>query len=287
MQHRDATFTGAGRQTIHYQSWLPAKVRAVVVIAHGLGEHGGRYADLAARLVAQGYAVYAIDHRGHGRSDGGPSAYVDRLANAVADFDALVERAAREQRGRPVYALGHSMGALIGLSHAIKQRGKLAGLVLSAPAVVPGSASALKAAAVRLLSRFAPRRGVAKLAPEALTRDAAAQADYLADPLVCHAKLPARTIAEILRFDELLPALLPMVDLPLLVLHGTADAVALPAGADLVMRYAGSADKTLKRYEGLRHKLLSELPADRERVIADLIGWLELRLVAAPRRVII
>lgn len=284
MQQRESTFKGSKGATLHYQSWLPAKPRAAVVVAHGLGEHGGRYAAVAERLAGIGCAAYAIDHRGHGRSSGGPSAYIERLALAVADFDRLVDLALREQRQRPVFVLGHSMGALIGLSHAIKHRGKLAGLVVSAPALVLGGASAWSAALVKLVAGFAPKRGLRSLDPALLTRDETARAGYVADPLVCHAKLPARTVAEIIKFGEIAPALLPALDLPLLALHGSDDALASPAGSEQLMQLAGSRDKTLKRYEGLRHKLFDELPADRERVLADLLAWLEPRIDSAARR---
>ncbi len=105
--------------------------RAVIVLVHGLGEHSGRYDHVVARLVREGYAVHAIDHRGHGRSDG-PRAFIEDMDNAVADVDALVDRAVEAHPGVPVFMLGHSMGGLIALRYAIAHQDRLAGLILSA-----------------------------------------------------------------------------------------------------------------------------------------------------------
>ena len=90
-----------------------------MVIAHGAGEHSGRYAHVAARLIAEGFAVYAIDHRGHGRSEG-PRALIDRIDNAVADLDSLTVLAASKHPAAPLFLLGHSMGGAISLRYAMR-----------------------------------------------------------------------------------------------------------------------------------------------------------------------
>ena len=108
------------------------------MIAHGAGEHSGRYAHVAARLVSEGYAVYAIEHRGHGRS-GGPRALIDRMAYAVADLDALVAIAAGRHPGSQVFLLGHSMGATISLSYTLAHQDRLSGLILSGALAVDGA----------------------------------------------------------------------------------------------------------------------------------------------------
>src|SRR5437763_9367050 len=110
MNHREGELEGVGGIRLYRQSWLPdGPPRAVVVIAHGAGEHSGRYSHVAARLVADGYGVYALDHRGHGHSEGS-RALIDRVENAVADLDSLVELAAVDHPGAQLFLLGHSMG---------------------------------------------------------------------------------------------------------------------------------------------------------------------------------
>src|SRR5690348_500273 len=105
----EGALDGVGGLRLYRQAWLPdADVRAIVVLVHGVSEHSGRYHHVAARLVADGYAVHALDHRGHGRSQG-PRALIDRMDNAVADVHALVQATAPAHPDVPVVMLGHSM----------------------------------------------------------------------------------------------------------------------------------------------------------------------------------
>ena len=112
MNHGVGRLAGVGGRQLFRQSWLAddgSSPRAVVVIVHGAGEHSGRYEHVAARLVAEGYAVHALDHRGHGRSEG-PRALIDRIDNAAADLDQLVVTAGAEHPGLPCSILGHRHG---------------------------------------------------------------------------------------------------------------------------------------------------------------------------------
>ncbi|MGH7750036.1 MAG: alpha/beta fold hydrolase, partial [Candidatus Dormibacteria bacterium] len=151
MNQVDGRFTGVGDVEIFWQAWLPADPRAVVVIAHGAGEHSGRYAHVARRLVDAGYAVYALDHRGHGRSQG-RRAVVDRMDRVVADVRTLVSLAGSQQPGRPVFLLGHSMGGTIAIAFAARHQDELAGLALSGPVAVLEAASPALRIAARVLS---------------------------------------------------------------------------------------------------------------------------------------
>src|SRR4051794_27013150 len=109
-EHAEGAFDGAAGARIAYQSWLPQDPpRGVVVIAHGVSEHGGRYRYVVETLLPQGFAVYAIDHRGHGRSSGS-DAQIDRLAHVVADLDTLIDRVKADHPGLKLFLLGHSMG---------------------------------------------------------------------------------------------------------------------------------------------------------------------------------
>lgn len=279
MEHHDGSFQGRQNLKIYRQAWLPENKKppkAVVVLVHGLGEHSGRYAHVAAMLVAAGCAVYALDHRGHGRSEG-PRAFVDRFAHAVDDIDQLVEFARREQRGKPLFLLGHSMGGALSLSYALKHREKLKGLILSGPAVALDGAPPLMKILSKLLSTFAPRLGMFAVDPSVLSRDASVVADYAADPLNAHGKVPARTLGEIVKFVELLPALLPAIQMPLLVMHGRQDKLVGIAGSEKVMSRVSSQDKSLIVYEGLYHEIFNELPEDRARVLGDLTAWIVAR----------
>ncbi|MGI9134189.1 MAG: lysophospholipase [Rhodoferax sp.] len=279
-RHREGQLEGQGGLQIYWQAWEPAtaaaRSAATLVIAHGYGEHGGRYAELAQYLVARGSTVYAIDHRGHGRSLG-RRGYIDRFDNALADLDQLVDLARSEQSGRPLILLGHSLGGLLTLKYAIELQHKVDAVVLSGPGVSLNAASALLKLTSRVLSVLAPRLGLLQLQPADMSRDVAEVAAYAADPLNFHGKVPARIGGEALGFLADLPARLRKVTLPLLALHGKADALAGVEGSEMVVRTVQSQDKTLLVYDGALHEIFHELAPERARVMADLAQWIAAR----------
>ncbi|HKP92169.1 MAG TPA: lysophospholipase [Thermoleophilaceae bacterium] len=247
----------------------------MVVIAHGASEHGGRYAWVAERLTQKGFAVYAGDHRGHGRS-GGPRALVDRMDNVVRDLDSVVEMAQTAHPGTKTVLLGHSMGGAVAIAYAIEHQDRLDLLVLSAPLAVLEAASPVERAAARVLSAVAPRVGVYAIDSEGVSRDPAVVRDYDADPLNHHGKLPARSVKELTDAIAGFPEGLATLSLPVLTMHGTADTLTLPAGSGVVIENAGSEDKSIIRYEGLYHELLNE--PERQKVLDDVVEWVEARL---------
>lgn len=278
MQHRDGYFPGKKNLSIYRQTWLPdGVIRAVVVIVHGLGEHSARYRQVAGQLVQSGCAVYALDHRGHGKSQG-TRAVIDRFAHAVEDIDQVLELARREQRGKPVFMLGHSMGGALALSYSLKHAAKLDGLILSGPAVAIDGARPHLRHLSKFLSVIAPRAGLFAIPPSTVSRDKSVVSDYASDPLNHHGKVPARTLAEILRFVEWLPAAAPGIKLPLLIQHGSKDVLAGLSGSEMLMQTVSSKDKTLKVYDELFHEIYNELPEDRVRVLTDLKDWIEARI---------
>jgi acylglycerol lipase len=279
MTHVDGRFSGAGGVDLFWQAWTPADPRAVVVIAHGAGEHSGRYEHVARRLVDAGYAVYALDHRGHGRS-AGRRALVDRMDQAIADVRTLVGRAASENPGRPLFLLGHSMGGTISIAFAARHQDELAGLALSGPVAVLEAASPALRVVASVLSTLTPNLGVFGVDPSLVSRDPEVVRAYREDPLVFHGKLPARTVAELAAAVGRFPAEVPQIRLPLLVMHGTKDALAPVAGATMVHERAASTDKTLRLYEGLYHEILNE--PERQTVLGDLLSWLDDRSASSP-----
>ncbi len=269
-------FEGAGGTEIHWQCWLPeGKPRAVVVIAHGVSEHSDRYRHVAGRLVKEGYAVYALDHRGHGDS-GGPRAVVDRLSNAVEDVDTLVGVAREESPGIPVVLLGHSMGGAIAVEYAIDRQDHIDALVLSAPATDLDAASGFELAAARVLSTVLPRAGVFQVDADGVSRDPEVVRRYVEDPRVFHGKLPARTVSEIAGAVRTMPERIPRIKLPLLVMGGGADPIVPPSAGRMVHEHAGSPDKKLISYPGLYHEILNE--PEQNEVMDDLVAWLDQHL---------
>ena len=262
---------------IFWQGWLPdGEARGAVVIAHGASEHGGRYRYVVERLVPEGWAVYAIDHRGHGRS-GGTRAQIDRVAHVVADLDQLVEHARGAHPGRKVFLLGHSMGGCIAISYALAHQGKLDGLALSAPLAALAAAPLPLRLVARALSIVLPDAGVYKVESDAVSRDPAEVADYDADPLNHHGKLPARTVQELADAIATFEARSPELTVPLLVMIGTADDLVPPEGGQMVHDRASSPDKTVKTYDGFYHEIFNEPAGERDRPLGDLAEWLAAR----------
>ena len=139
MKQRDFRIPGGRDVEIFGRAWLPEREpKAVVVISHGLAEHSGRYEGLAGRLVESEYAVYALDHRAHGRSGGTDRANIDRFDYLVSDLGAFIGRAQREHPGAVTMLLGHSMGGLVALATALRNPKVLRALVLSGPALAAG-----------------------------------------------------------------------------------------------------------------------------------------------------
>jgi len=269
---RDGSFSGARNVRIHWQAWLPdGEPRATVVLAHGAGEHAGRYEHVAARLVDDGYAVYAIEHRGHGRSEG-PRALIDRVDHAVADLDSLVMLAARAHPGLPAFLLGHSMGGTIAVSYTLAHQGRLSGLILSAPLAAVDAAPAPMRLAALALSTLAPRLPLFPIDATLVSRDPDVVKTYTEDPLVYHGKLPVRTVAELAAAIDSFPDRVPAITVPTLIMYGTADRLCPPEGSVMLGERIGSADKTITPYEGLYHEILNE--PEQGQVLDELSAWL-------------
>lgn len=272
-QHRSGELEGSKGLMLYWQAWLSEETpKAVVILAHGLAEHSGRYAHVAEHLVAHGYAVYALDHRGHGRSQG-RRALVGRMDDVVDDLHRFATQVRSDQPGKALFLLGHSMGGGIALAYALEYQDELKGLVLSSPAVVIEGVSPLQARAVRILSAVAPSLPLLELDGTAVSRDPEVVRAYDSDPLNYRGKIPVRTVAEMMRGAERLPDKLRSLRLPVLLLQGTEDRLVPASASRLVHDRASSPDKTLRLYDGLYHEVFNE--PERDQVLADLSDWLD------------
>lgn len=271
------TSRGAGAQ-LHISSWPVEAPRAAVLLAHGLFEHAARYDHVAARLNAAGMAVIAIDHWGHGKSDG-VRGFVPAFDVYLDGMDALLAQVQEDHPGVPRLLLGHSMGGLIAALHLGGGQQAYAAAAVSGPAILPAAPpSRLMIWVSRLLSRLFPRLGVIALAADGVSRNPAVVAAYQADPLVYHGKIGARLAKELFDAMARARAEAPALHLPLLVQHGDADAMAAPAGGQYLFDHAGSADKKLLLYPGLFHEIYNE--PEQAAVLDDLVRWFEAHLPA-------
>jgi acylglycerol lipase len=260
---------------LYWQAWDPNEpARGAVVIVHGAAEHGGRYAHVAERLAAEGYSAYALDHRGHGRSDG-PRAMIGRLDWLVDDLALFSTRVREEHGGRRPFLLGHSLGGAVALTYAVQHGDEVAGLAVSGPAVATDAVPAALKALTAVLSAVAPLLPGFKIEDEAISRDPEVVRAYQQDPLNHDGKLPARTLAEIMRSMDAMAERVEGLRTPLLLLHGSEDRLCPPEGSRMVHAHAGSSDKTLKIYDGLYHEIFNE--PERDEVVGDLLAWIAKR----------
>jgi alpha-beta hydrolase superfamily lysophospholipase len=287
--------------------WLPdegAKKKAIVHIAHGMAEHGGRYARVAEALVEAGYAVYADDHRGHGKTaaDGelgwmGP----DGFRRAMQDLQQLIVYEKGENPGLPAVLFGHSMGSYLTQAFLIEAGASLRAAVLSGTGGKPSLIASLGRLVARVeRARLGPKGQSALLkalsfdefnkgfrpnrtAFDWLSRDEAEVDKYVADPL-CGFAVSTQLWVDLLDglaaiSDPAQQAKVPR-DLPIYVFAGSEDPVGEKTRSiqQLLGAYgrAGVQDVTHQFYAGARHETLNE--TNRDEVTRNLVAWLDARV---------
>lgn len=259
-----------------YRRWRPSRPKAFLVVTHGFGEHSGRYAHFAEYLVSRGYAVYAHDLVGHGRSSG-QRGHIDSWTDywhALAIFRNFAQAC---EPSLPSFLFGHSMGGLVVLSYLTMQPLDIRGAIVSGALLEPGStANPLLVAAARLLSANWPALSFKLgLNIKALSRDPAVIEAYRNDPLV-HGRASVRWGTEVLNAMGSLKTQVKRVVDPLLILHGEADAINRVEGAHWLFREVSSIDKELRIYPGGYHEPLNDL--QKEQVLHDIADWFDRHL---------
>ncbi len=284
MKGAHAYFTGSAGIRLHYRCWDVPSPRAVVMVAHGLGDHSGRYGELAQDLARAGLSTYALDHRGHGRSDG-RRGHVRRFTRYIHDF----EKFRRRVMGcvgldTPLVMLGHSLGGVILIRYlqeypAVPARGA----ILSAPALgVAMDVARWKAQLARVLYYGVPALPMSTgLQPVHLTHDKQIVDAYERDPLV-HDRITPRLYGEMRREIEIAFDKAPRVRIPILMLVPSEDRITRP---DQMQRFAAAVDRPqavqVVTFPGLYHEVLNEI--SRSSIVADLLGWIERRIEAGPQ----
>lgn len=269
-QHSAATFTGVANVPIFYQKWLPdGPVRGVAIIIHGLGEHGGRYANLVDRLLPEGYAVYAIDHQGFGRS-GGQRGHVSHFHDYAKDVHRLNALVRAEQPGQPLAVFGHSMGGLIALDYAQTYPQDADCWIVQAPALAANTSGPLVFAA-RLINLVRPTFSMQRPAGGDVSRDPEEAHRFLEDPLQVPVS-SVRWVVQIFAAQKRVKASVQSTPGPLLMLQGTADNMIIPAATQEFFERVTTSDKTLRLYDGYFHELHNDL--GKEKPLGDIVEWL-------------
>ena len=253
---KEGTFRGLGDLLLYYQYWLPpGESKAILMVAHGFAEHSGRYTHVAGYFVERGYAVYALDHRGHGRSEG-ERVYVEQFTDYVDDLKTFYDIIRKDNPGKKIFLIGHSMGSAITLLYTARYQDELAGMVTSGGGIGSSDESSQ------------PRRPANQPLPtDFLSRDPAVIEAYVNDPLVYRGPVPNRLGGMMGDIAEVVP----LIKIPALIMAG--DDVADGARSQNLFEKLGSEDKTIKRYYGLRHEIFNE--PEQLQVFSDLEAWLE------------
>lgn len=271
------TLTAADGLALHLHHWPCAAPRGTVLIVHGLGEHAGRYAHVAAALNGWGWNVVAHDHRGHGRS-AGPRGRIARDDALLEDLALVIDTVRARQPGR-LLLLGHSMGGLIAarfVAEALQPQPaawsrEVDALVLSSPALA-ADMNAVQRLLLATLGRLAPDLAVGNgLKPEWVSRDAEVVRAYVADPLV-HDRITPRLARFILDGGEFVRSLAPRWRVPTLLMWAGADRCVAPRGSAAFASAAPAGVVQAQVFEGLAHEIFNE--PERAQVIARLGDWL-------------
>lgn len=259
----------------------PDDPRGAVMLLHGLGEHSGRYEHVIDALTSDGFAVIAPDHRGHGRSEGS-RAVVRNYDEFMADISQLRGIVDTEFAGLPLVVLGHSMGGNLALGHVLRAPTGVAGLALSGPLLLAGDdVKPIELKILSVVGRVAPGFRPRGLDAAAISRDPAVVADYRADPLVWNGKISAGIAAALFGEMSTFPNRYRELELPVLVMHGTADRLTNIEGSRQLAAAATNADVTTHFYDGLYHEIFNE--PERDAVIGDLRAWLDATVSGAVR----
>jgi alpha-beta hydrolase superfamily lysophospholipase len=266
--------------SLHRQHWpAPDTPRGQVLLVHGLGEHSGRYAHVAAALNAAGWDVHGYDQRGHGRSGGPRGGLPHRealLEDLAAMFDALPATAG------PRVLLGHSMGGLLAARFVAEALADApaawsrtpTALVLSSPALDAGLRG-WQRLQLKLAHALVPDLAVGNgLKPEWVSSDPAVVRAYVGDPLV-HDRITARLARFIVDGGARVLAAAPHWRVPTLLMWAGADRCVAPGGSAAMAAAAPAAVCTSRRFDGFAHEIFNE--PQRGEALAQLVGWLDRR----------
>lgn len=257
--------------------WEPREARKIgIMLLHGYAEHARRYRTFGDRLANDGYHVFAIEHIGHGKSDG-RRAFIPDFKQVREETAAWFDLLRQNNPDFRWAVFGHSMGGLIASWLALDRGEQLSAVMLSGPLIEPpaGISEIVKKIA-RVLAKVVPALPAVAFDIDGLCRDPEVVRRYKADPLVYTGKIRVGTGIQLENaIHELLPRM-GEIRLPLWIGHGSLDRLAMPSGSLHLFQMASSTDKERKLYNGLYHEILNE--PEGEVVLHDITYWLKKRL---------
>ena len=278
MKPLETSYNTHDGKKLYLQAWIPQDPKAQMLLVHGLGEHSGRYVELVQKLNEIGVSVFSFDGRGHGKSSTkNPTAFFKSYEDYLKDIATLYEKVKDYTPGLPTFLYGQSMGGALVAAHVIKSSPESAGVILSSPAIKEAKGTSFFLILISgLISKILPRLKVLKLDPHQISRIPAEVSNYLNDPLIYTKPIPARSGHEILKMMRLIRANAQSFELPLLVIHGSADGLTNPEGSLFFSEKVSSKDKTYHVVAGGFHELIHD--TDREEVFGLISDWISKRI---------
>jgi alpha-beta hydrolase superfamily lysophospholipase len=262
---------------LYWRSWTPESPRMALLFLHGLAEHAGRYLNPARYFAPRGYACYAFDYRGHGRSPG-PRVHVDQFDEFVGDLRSVEAFVRSRHPQLPLVVVGHSHGALVAMCAALGEPPSERPVILTSPFLAPHPdlvPSGMLRLAGRVLRRLAPRLLIHNHVPaERVSRDPAVVAAYAGDPLVSHT-VSSGWYAALVRAQADVFARAPEWRAPALVMAGGADRLVDVAATQRFAARVPDGRLELIVWEGLYHEIFNE--PEKEQVFKKMEDWLKAR----------
>ncbi len=276
MQHFQFEWQTKDGLRLYAQGWQPeTEPTATVCLVHGLGEHSGRYAHLAAFLNQTGYALLTFDLRGHGKSEG-QRGHTPSYEALLDDISHLLEEAAERYPDRPRFLYGHSLGGNLVINHSLRRRPQLTGVIATGPLLRPGfEPPAWKLTLGKIMYSLWPTLSMAnELDRQGLSRDPEVVRAYNNDPLV-HGRISARLAMDVLQAGLWALEQATKFPLPLLLMHGDADRLTSAQASRAFAAQAGDVC-TLRIWDGFYHEIHNE--PEQEQVFEYLLEWLNGKL---------
>ncbi|MFV0249188.1 MAG: lysophospholipase [Tenacibaculum sp.] len=256
------------------QYWQPKKVKAIVIILHGLGEHLGRYEHVAKKLCTNYFGVLIFDNFGHGKTKGkrGHNPGYNHVINCI---DKLIEQAKNIFNEKPIFLYGHSMGGNVVLNYVLRKSNNIRGVIATSPFLkLAFSPPAWKLFLAKIVQKIAPSLTLGnEIDPNDISRDSVEVKNYIEDPLV-HNKVSSNFSLSFINSGSWAIANASTLKTPVFLLHGTEDKIIHFKGSEA---FANNTEKaSLKLYEGGYHELHNDLCKDQ--VLSDIINWLKSKI---------
>jgi len=277
MKHFETKWKSNDGLDIFAQGWQPDvnPPKTVVCLVHGIGEHTGRYLNVAEALTKEGYVLFGADLRGHGRS-GGPRGHFPSIEAVLQDIDLLLEQAGKRYPGVPLFLYGHSLGGILVLHYGLKQKPDICGVIAASPSLLTALAEQpFKVSAAKVLGSLFPGVTIPSgLDVNAVTHDKKVIEDYYRDTL-CHNKMSLGFGKIMLSVNHWTLEHANEFSLPLLLMHGKSDSIAYPTSS---IEFAASLNDNCKLvlWDDAFHELHHEPIKDE--VFKTMTDWIEKHL---------